>query len=203
MNFIHKQLNVLQTKYKLHVMTFKTKQPGVSSSRFIVYQYHNGQGYWRCQQHQYMNFNPSGTEFILKNTKYIFTFFMISQHWYGTDSWNLSSWKTRTCFYCKVNTMAADGLAMQGARSSSAMVLTWISQDIPISASEGLTFTSWPNFYFQSPTSQSIEAAFNFNNCSFLPHLHTFLMYLNMLLYQVMGNISASHSTYKICKLWG
>ena len=38
----------------------------------------------------------------------------------------------------RVDTIAADSLVMQGARSSAAMLLTWFAQNIPVSAPEGL-----------------------------------------------------------------
>ena len=46
--------------------------------------------------------------------------------------------ETNTHFLYLVSTMAADDLATQGARSSGAVVLTHFSQDILISAPEGL-----------------------------------------------------------------
>ena len=49
----------------------------------------------------------------------------------------LSSWKTRICSYYMENTMVADDLAPQGARSSAAMVLAYnVHQNIPISRIE-------------------------------------------------------------------
>ena len=49
-------------------------------------------------------------------------FSIIFQNWVGTVTWNRSSWKTRTCLSCIVNTIIANELAMQGARASAAIV---------------------------------------------------------------------------------
>ena len=54
----------------------------------------------------------------------ILAFLIIPEHWEGTDSWNQSTWKTRTHLSCIVNTMVADDLATAGARSSATIVLT-------------------------------------------------------------------------------
>ena len=64
----------------------------------------------------------------------------ISLSWYQTDVTPLlmhSSWKTWTSFSCMVNTMVADDVVIQGARSSAAMVLIWFSCYIQVSRSEG------------------------------------------------------------------
>ena len=61
----------------------------------------------------------------LRKHKYVHAFSIVSQYWDGTDSWNFSSWKSRACLPCTVNTMAADDLATQGAKASAAhLVLT-------------------------------------------------------------------------------
>ena len=60
----------------------------------------------------------------------------------GTVNWNSSSWTTMIRLSCKVNTMAADGLATQGARASLAMVLTTFRRNIPVPAPQGLTLCS-------------------------------------------------------------
>ena len=49
---------------------------------------------------------------------------IIPPHWYVACCWNNSSWNTRTFLPYTVNTITADDLAMQGARSSASMVLT-------------------------------------------------------------------------------
>ena len=46
----------------------------------------------------------------------------------GASSWNLSSRKTRSSFSYIISAMAADDLATEGARASTAMVLTSFSQ---------------------------------------------------------------------------
>ena len=73
------------------------------------------------------NINPNHVEFISGNIKVIIAKSIIFQNLKGRSSSNASSWKTRDLF----NTMAADGLAMQGSRASAAMVLSWFSKDIP------------------------------------------------------------------------
>ena len=57
-------------------------------------------------------------------------FSIISQHWYGGGSWNSFFWNTRTHLSGIVNTMLAEALVKQGARGSTAMILTYISQNI-------------------------------------------------------------------------
>ena len=47
----------------------------------------------------------------------------ISQHWDGRGTWNNFPWKTSIGLSQVVNTMVTDGLVMQGARTSVAMVL--------------------------------------------------------------------------------
>ena len=51
---------------------------------------------------------------------------------------NSLSWKTRSHVFYMANNMAADDLVTQGARASTAMVLIYLSQNIPVSAPEGL-----------------------------------------------------------------
>ena len=55
---------------------------------------------------------------------------MISRHWNGA--------KTRACLFCIVNVMVVHVPAMLGARASVAMVLTSVSQNIPVSAPDRL-----------------------------------------------------------------
>ena len=59
---------------------------------------------------------------------------IISHQWDGAGCWNPSTWKTMTSLSYMFNTMAADDLATQGARSSAAMILTHFSYDILSSA---------------------------------------------------------------------
>ena len=56
--------------------------------------------------------------------KYVFIFYVIPLHWYTTDSYNMSSYDTRTYLFYTVNIMVADVLATQGARASATMILT-------------------------------------------------------------------------------
>ena len=68
--------------------------------------------------------NPCHAEFMSGNMKYIFAFFITSQHWNGTGIWNASWWKTRTYSSCTFNTMLANDLPVWGARASPTIV--WI-----------------------------------------------------------------------------
>ena len=83
--------------------------------------------------------NPSCARFILKKHKGIFAFSIILQHWGGSSYWIPPSKQIRTCPSYTVSTMAANGLVMEGARASTAMVLTMFAQNILVSALEGLT----------------------------------------------------------------
>ena len=58
------------------------------------------------------NLNPLRAKFFRGNIKHIFTFHVISPHWYDAGSLNPSSNKTRTYLFYIVNIMAADVLAM-------------------------------------------------------------------------------------------
>ena len=62
--------------------------------------------------------------YFFRKHKNIFTFPIISHHWDDAAIWNPSSWKTMTCIFYIFNSMAADDLARQGARASTAMILT-------------------------------------------------------------------------------
>ena len=50
--------------------------------------------------------------------------YFICQYWDGSGSWNSYPWKRSTCLSYIVSTVAAVGLATQGARVSAAIVLT-------------------------------------------------------------------------------
>ena len=70
----------------------------------------------------------------------VFGICIIDQHWDGAGSSNPSLSKTRSrLFY--VATMAVDGLATQGARASTAMILTWFVRNISVSTS--VSTTEW------------------------------------------------------------
>ena len=64
--------------------------------------------------------------FFPKNIKTYLYFLLFSKSWYGIGVWNPSSWKKRIILFSTVNIMAADDLATQGSRSSTATVLTYI-----------------------------------------------------------------------------
>ena len=61
---------------------------------------------------------------VLGIRKNMFAFCINSERWDGAGSWNCSLWMTRTGLFYIVNTIAADGLAMQRARASAAVELT-------------------------------------------------------------------------------
>ena len=86
-----------------------------------------------------------------KKHKNIFTFCIISQHWYGGGHYHSPSWKTRPIYPAlsvarlseiflknKVNTMAADALAPCVARSSAAMVLILFTWNLLVSVPKWL-----------------------------------------------------------------
>ena len=63
-------------------------------------------------------------KFLSRNINmYKFTISMILSHWHDTGSWNPSSCETRTYLFHIASIMAADGVVMQGARASAAMIL--------------------------------------------------------------------------------
>ena len=92
--------------------------------------------------------NPLRAKFFRGNIKDIFTFYVIPPHWYDTCGWNPSSNKTRTYPFYIVNIMAAGVLATQGARTSTAMILTELNRDNParlrVKQNEG--WTIWQTF---------------------------------------------------------
>ena len=63
-----------------------------------------------------------------------FAFYIISQHSDGTESWNPSLWRPRSCLFCIFDLMDADHLAIQRARASAAMLLNWFFLNVLISA---------------------------------------------------------------------
>ena len=73
--------------------------------------------------------NPLRAEFLQREHKHIFTFYVIPPYWYGKDTENASSSKTRIYIFYIVNIMAADVLATQGNRASATMMLTWLNRD--------------------------------------------------------------------------
>ena len=71
---------------------------------------------------------------MFRGNIHIFTFYVISRHWYDAGSWNPFSSKTRTNLFYIVNIMAADVLATQGARASATMILTKLNRDNSVPA---------------------------------------------------------------------
>ena len=55
--------------------------------------------------------NPLHAKFLRGNMKHIFTFYVITPHWYDTGTWNPFSSKTRTYIFYFVNILPADVLA--------------------------------------------------------------------------------------------
>ena len=80
------------------------------------------------------HFKPFGAKFFIRRHKNVSIIYIIPPSWIDTGSWNPSSCKTRSCLFCIVNIMAADGLATQGARASAAMLLTQLNQDNSVPA---------------------------------------------------------------------
>ena len=68
--------------------------------------------------------NPLRATFLSEETKNVFSFYVIPQHWHDTGIWNLSSSKTITYLFYVVNIMRADVLTMQWARGSATMIYT-------------------------------------------------------------------------------
>ena len=62
--------------------------------------------------------------FISGKIKTYVNHFVTLKHWDGAGSWHLFLWTTRSHSSCIVNTLAADGLVTQEARTSTATVLT-------------------------------------------------------------------------------
>ena len=58
---------------------------------------------------------------------------------------SLLNTKSEDPFPCTVHNFVTDDLAMQKAKPSIAMVLTQLSQIIPVSVPEGLKFLQWTN----------------------------------------------------------
>ena len=70
------------------------------------------------------------------------TFYITFQRCDGAGGWNPSPWREgKKPFINIVNTMATDGLATEGARTSVAMVLTKLSRNIPVKGTEGFQYT--------------------------------------------------------------
>ena len=63
---------------------------------------------WDRVSYSFPNFT---CQIFQREHKHIFTFCVISPHWYDADSWNPSSNTTRTYLFYIVNIMAADVLA--------------------------------------------------------------------------------------------
>ena len=70
-----------------------------------------------------------------EETKIYISMSVIAQHWYGTGIWNPSLCKIRICWSYLVNTIVADDLVKKGAQ-----VLSFLSQNILLSALEGFIF---------------------------------------------------------------
>ena len=68
-------------------------------------------------------FNYLHAKFRRRNIN-MYLYFVIPPHWHAIDSWNSSSYKTRTYIFYIVNIMVANVLATQGARASATMILT-------------------------------------------------------------------------------
>ena len=71
--------------------------------------------------------------------QHAFTFYVIPSHWHDTGSWNRSSHKTRTYLFYIVNITGTDVLGAQGARASTTIIFTMLSQIDLVPAYQGLT----------------------------------------------------------------
>ena len=69
-----------------------------------------------------MFLTPVELNLFFKTHKNVIEFYIISRYWDETGSWNYSC--KRTHISSTFNIMAGDGLAMQGAGGSAALVLT-------------------------------------------------------------------------------
>ena len=78
--------------------------------------------------------NTLRAKFFRGNKSIYLHFFVNPLHWYDAGKWKPSSWKTKTCLFRIANIMAADALAMQAVRASTAMVLTQLYQDNSVPA---------------------------------------------------------------------
>ena len=61
------------------------------------------------------------------------------RHWNGAGNWNHFTWMTRSYWFYLINIIAANGLATQVARTSTAMILPQFSRNNPAPATYGLT----------------------------------------------------------------
>ena len=90
--------------------------------------------------------NPLHAKICHKRHKTISLIHIIPPHWHDTDSWNSSSFKTRTHLSYIVNIMVADALVSCVARASETVILTMLNQDNSAPACWGLTSS---NIYVQ------------------------------------------------------
>ena len=67
--------------------------------------------------------------FVMKTYFFFFASSIISWHWDGTGSWNLSLWKTRLHLSCTVNAEAAEENMKQGDKASATMTFMMTSSN--------------------------------------------------------------------------
>ena len=96
--------------------------------------------------------NPDHAELYFRKYNNIFAFSMISQHWNGTGNWNPSLWKTRNHLSYLVNTGVADDPVMQGARTSSTMVLAKLFWNLPVPAPQLVFFAGQRSVQYRQQT---------------------------------------------------
>ena len=84
---------------------------------------------WICLYFRsvFITFNPLCATSFRGNINIYLHFCVTAPHWHGTGSWNPSSCKTRIYLFYIVNIIAADCLAMQGARASATMIFTMLN----------------------------------------------------------------------------
>ena len=91
---------------------------------FVYADFYLLDGEWKVLISMEKSINPLRAKSFKQNINIYLYFYVIPPRWYDTGSWNPSSSKTRTYLFYIVNIMAADVLAMQGARASATMIMT-------------------------------------------------------------------------------
>ena len=126
-------LPCLKTFYYIYVFIYRMKWKIFSSrlrTRLI----------WEMRKYEFtFVFSECCVEFIFRNCKNVFPFSMVSEHWGGTGSSNLSLWKTRykDLFILCSRSHCWWQYDMQGARASAAIVLIQLSWNIPVQYQRG------------------------------------------------------------------
>ena len=83
--------------------------------------------------------NPLRAKYFRRNINMYIYNSIIPPYQYDTGSWNSFPWKKRSYLFYIANIMGGDGLVMEGARASAAMILTQLNWDISVPAGYGLS----------------------------------------------------------------